>query len=82
MKRKRTLPIRGEAVQSRCPMGSFSLLTPAVEDRGDVIQFDAINRAIKKAISDNAYYRYMARGRENGHALEDWVAAEREVLGL
>jgi hypothetical protein len=26
-----------------------------------------------------AYYRYVKRGRTDGYALEDWLAAEREV---
>jgi hypothetical protein len=28
-----------------------------------------------------AYERYEARGREDGHDLEDWLLAEAEILG-
>ena len=32
-------------------------------------------------ISERAYRLYLDRGAEDGHALEDWLRAEREVLG-
>ena len=28
-----------------------------------------------------AYARYEARGREDGHELDDWLQAEAEILG-
>jgi hypothetical protein len=31
-------------------------------------------------IREAAYYRYLARGAEVGHALEDWLQAESELL--
>ena len=31
------------------------------------------------AIATRAYYRYLARGREDGHDLEDWLQAESEL---
>jgi DUF2934 family protein len=31
-------------------------------------------------ISERAYARYEERGREDGYALDDWLAAERQVL--
>jgi len=31
-------------------------------------------------IRQRAYLRFEARGKEEGHALEDWLAAEDEVL--
>jgi DUF2934 family protein len=38
------------------------------------------SRAIKKdAIAQRAYELYMARGCEDGHHLEDWLQAEREL---
>jgi hypothetical protein len=30
-------------------------------------------------IAQRAYERYEARGREHGHALDDWLDAEREL---
>ena len=32
-----------------------------------------------QAIETRAYERYERRGRENGHALEDWTRAESEL---
>ena len=31
-------------------------------------------------IAKRAYEMYLRRGNEEGHALEDWLEAEREVL--
>jgi hypothetical protein len=31
-------------------------------------------------IAQRAYALYEARGREDGHALDDWLQAERELL--
>jgi hypothetical protein len=33
-------------------------------------------------IEKRAYARYLERGSEDGHALEDWLAAERELTEL
>jgi hypothetical protein len=32
-------------------------------------------------IARRAYDRYLARGREDGHDVEDWLQAERELNG-
>ncbi|WP_295612731.1 DUF2934 domain-containing protein [uncultured Lamprocystis sp.] len=36
--------------------------------------------ALSQAISEAAYYRAEARGFESGHELEDWIAAEGQVV--
>lgn len=33
-------------------------------------------------IQEAAYYRYVRRGFDNGHDLEDWLAAEAELDGM
>lgn len=33
------------------------------------------------ALERRAYEKFVARGREHGHDLEDWYAAERELRG-
>lgn len=35
----------------------------------------------QQRIAERAYHFYVERGAEDGHALEDWVRAEQEVLG-
>ena len=35
---------------------------------------------VDKQIRDRAFELYEQRGREDGHALDDWLQAEREVL--
>ena len=36
---------------------------------------------VEDQISRRAYEFYEARGRENGHDVEDWLRAEAEVVG-
>ena len=33
-------------------------------------------------VAKRAYERYEERGREDGHALEDWLQAEQDVRGV
>lgn len=35
----------------------------------------------QQSIAERAYRFYEERGAEDGHALEDWLRAEREVVG-
>lgn len=35
---------------------------------------------IRDAIATRAYERFVSRGREHGHDLDDWLAAEREFM--
>jgi hypothetical protein len=35
---------------------------------------------ITEAIANRAYELFLARGSEHGHALDDWLQAEQEVL--
>jgi hypothetical protein len=36
----------------------------------------------EQMIREAAYLRYQARGCEDGHALDDWLAAEAEIVAL
>jgi hypothetical protein len=38
--------------------------------------------AIQARIADRAYALYVERGCRQGYALDDWLEAEREILGL
>jgi hypothetical protein len=35
----------------------------------------------REQIAERAYFRFLARGAQHGHDLDDWVAAERELTG-
>jgi hypothetical protein len=37
------------------------------------------SQLIRDAIAQRAYALYVARGREDGHDVEDWLQAEREL---
>lgn len=39
-------------------------------------------QTMEEKIRQRAYQLYEQRGRDNGHAEEDWLRAEREVKGL
>lgn len=45
------------------------------------VRADPSPEEIRRLISEAAYYRAMERGFEPGHELEDWIAAEAEVMG-
>ena len=34
---------------------------------------------VREQIEERAYYRYLERGRTDGHALDDWLTAEAEL---
>lgn len=40
---------------------------------------DVSSEARQRMIREAAYYRYMKRGYEPGHDVEDWLAAEAEI---
>lgn len=39
------------------------------------------NHHLQTIISRRAYELYEQRGREDGHAMDDWLRAEAEILG-
>ncbi len=41
---------------------------------------DSLKRTIRQLVENCAYRHYEARGRQDGHALEDWLRGEAEVL--
>jgi len=45
-------------------------------------QLQSSNRDLHERISERAYELYAQRGWREGGALEDWLDAEREILGL
>ena len=40
----------------------------------------AVSSVTEKAIRERAYELYEQRGRQDGHALDDWLAAESEIM--
>lgn len=51
------------------------LTTP--QDNADSSSFPA---SVEQIVRQSAYEFYEKRGREDGHAVEDWLCAEAEVL--
>ncbi len=43
-------------------------------------QADEHSQDVHARISERAYAMYEEHGRDDGHALEDWLEAERQVL--
>ncbi len=40
---------------------------------------DAQAARLRDEVQERAYYRYVERGRTDGQAMEDWLAAESEI---
>jgi hypothetical protein len=81
MAKARTPRGNGRAKQTPdVPVASTSLATaaavaPALEPKRNVIPIN-----IEDEIRRRAYEIYQERGYADGHANEDWIAAEREIL--
>jgi hypothetical protein len=41
---------------------------------------EALTLAVREKIAQKAYERFVARGKKEGFALEDWILAEKEIL--
>jgi hypothetical protein len=54
---------------------------PRTDERasGREASHDAGRRPDPDAVARRAYQRYEERGREDGHDLEDWLTAERDL---
>ena len=52
--------------------GDFETLTARV---------DRLEKILKQQVRKEAYQRWEAGGRQSGRALDDWLAAERDLLG-
>ena len=60
--------------------------TPTTKSEAHATANDRGRRKAAQAAADpdvarRAYDLYLARGREHGHDVEDWLQAERELLG-
>lgn len=65
------------------PFESIHGPEPAVPQKGPVHSQPASPRDDAQArITDRAYELYAERGYRQGYALDDWLEAEREILGL
>jgi hypothetical protein len=53
-------------------------VTPRAAQRN--AKTDVVIRVSAKAVSHRAYSLFQARGSEHGHDVEDWLAAETELL--
>lgn len=61
-------------------MQSTKLRSNEIEGNAERGSIAASNlRTSEDDIAQRAYERYEARGREDGHALDDWLDAEREL---
>ena len=77
--------------KKRASQGDIPAVTSQKETRSKVTSIPSTSRAAishssmpepaKHVIRQRAYELYEKRGREDGHAEEDWLHAEAEVLG-
>ena len=59
-----------------------SQANPAGEKTGPAKQAARRADAHQGRVAQRAYELYEQRGRQEGHSLEDWLNAERQLLGL
>ena len=52
-----------------------------MEQEPQAITDPVLDDGLAQAVSEAAYYLAEARGFESGHELEDWIQAERQVVG-
>jgi hypothetical protein len=52
----------------------------AAADRSSNVLIDGTSRIAMHDVARRAYELYLARDREDGHDLDDWLQAERELL--
>jgi hypothetical protein len=50
------------------------------QDYQPALQPEGLSEELRARIAARAYMLYQKHGREDGHALEDWLEAERQVL--
>jgi hypothetical protein len=62
--------------------GATSLADSAGEMTGPAEQAARRAEAHQGRVAERAYELYEQRGRQEGHSLEDWLNAERQLLGL
>ena len=77
----RTLPDSRSAEGSVALRAEGSVVLPA---EGSVLLLSEGSVALVKedSIALRAYRRFEERGRQHGHDLDDWLEAEREVIGM
>jgi len=69
-----------EEKQSYVPSASQHATVASFEKPSKKLQ--SSNKDLRDRISERAYELYAQRGWREGGALEDWLDAEREILGL
>jgi len=71
--------------EGRSKRGHYFDRSPEVTDTGVMMRVKPDRRRTARVVADRdiarrAYELYMQRGGEDGHDLEDWLQAERELL--
>jgi hypothetical protein len=67
-----------ELVPSQEKMGAN--VTSIRRDSNEAAHTSSLRAPVEQIVRQRAYEFYEKRGREDGHAIEDWLRAEAEVL--
>jgi hypothetical protein len=67
-----------ELVPSQTKMGAN--VTSIRRDSNEAAHTSSLPVSVEQIVRQRAYEFYEKRGREDGHAVEDWLRAEAEVL--
>ena len=68
-----------ELVPSQTKMGAN--VTSIRRDSNEAVHTSSLPPSVEQIVRQRAYQFYEKRRREDGHAVEDWLRAEVEVLG-
>ncbi len=73
------MPTKAQSVSRSTPRATRNPVEVRSDETGVAHRPDEQFQDIHARISERAYALYEEHGREDGHALEDWLEAERQV---
>ncbi|MGH7216220.1 MAG: DUF2934 domain-containing protein [Nitrospiraceae bacterium] len=74
------MPTKIQSVSRPRPRATPNLVESRRNENTGNNQLDEQFQAVHARISERAYALYEEHGREDGHALENWLEAEQQVL--
>lgn len=74
------MPTKTQSVSRLTQRATRNLVDSRSNENTRTIQPDAYSQDVHARISERAYALYEEHDREDGHALENWLEAEQQVL--
>lgn len=74
------MPTKTQSVSRPTPRDAGNPVESRSNGNAVTNQLNGHSHDVHARVTERAYALYEEHGREDGHALEDWLAAERQVL--